>query len=130
MTAIIDIEAELIPRAQARFPTAVVRDELDNNLLKELPTIQFEQIPGGSDDGLRLGRMLVDMNVYAASRAAAFDLARQVHHWLTGEIRGSASGTAVIGRADCIALPAIRPYENLALRRVGGTYQIYSHPVS
>jgi hypothetical protein len=130
MTAIIDVEGELIPRGQVRFPQAVVRDELDNNLGNELPTIQFEQIPGGGDDGAKLARMLIDMNVYAATRADAFTLAREVHDWITRELRGSTSPTAVIGRTGCLALPAIRPYENTALRRVGGTYEIYCHPVS
>lgn len=130
MTAIIDIEAELIPRAQSRFPGAVVRDELDNHLADELPTIQFEQIPAGEDDGVKLARMLVDMNVYAPTRAEAFTLARQVHDWITRDVRGSVSATAVIGRTGCLTLPAVRPYENVALRRVGGTYSIFCHPAS
>jgi hypothetical protein len=128
VTTIVDIEAELIPRGQARFPDAVVRDELDNNLLNELPTIQIEQIPAGGDDGAKLARMLIDMNVYAATRADAFALARQVHAWITGELRGSTTATLVIGRTGCLSLPAVRPYENTALRRVGGTYEIFCHP--
>lgn len=128
MTAIIDIEAELIPRAQELWPGAVVRDELDNSLLGELPTIQVEQIPAGSDDGIRLARFLVDVNVYAATRGDAFTLAREVHAWITGALRGSTSPTAVIGRTGCLALPAVRPYENTGLRRVGGTYEIFCHP--
>ena len=128
MTAIIDIEAELIPRAQELWPDAVVRDELDNNLLSELPTIQFEQVPAGSDDGIKLARFLVDMNVYAAARADAFTQAREDHDWITGALRGSTSPTSVIGRTGCLALPAVRPYENTGLRRVGGTYEIFCHP--
>jgi hypothetical protein len=130
VTALIDIELELITRATARFPDAVVRDELDNNLLNELPTIQIEQIPAGGDDGLKLSRMLVDINVYAATRADAIALAKDVHDWLTSELRGSASGTAVIGRTGALALPAVRPYENVGLRRVGATYEVFCHPVS
>ncbi|MFF4791823.1 hypothetical protein ACFY2M_19140 [Streptomyces sp. NPDC001276] len=130
MTALIDIELELITRATSRFPQAVVRDELDNKLLNELPTIQVQQVPGGGYDGLRLARFLVDIDVYAATRAAAIDLARGVHDWATRELRGSASATAVIGRVAALSLPAPRPYENTALRRVGATYEIYCHPVS
>jgi hypothetical protein len=130
VTALADIELELITRATMRFPDAVVRDELDNNLLNELPTIQIEQIPAGGDDGLKLSRMLVDINVYAATRADAIALAKDVHGWLTSELRGSASDTAVIGRTGALALPAVRPYENVGLRRVGATYEIFCHPVS
>lgn len=130
MTALVDIEAVLIGAATQRFPAAVVRDELDNNLLAELPTIQVEQIPGGGDDGLRLARALVDINVYADSRAAAFALALQVHAWLTGELRGAATEAVVFGRIAAVTLPAVRPYENTGLRRVGGTYEFFFHPVS
>lgn len=130
MTALLDIEAELIGRATPVWSAAVVRDELDNNLLNELPTIQFEQIPGGSEDGLRLARVLVDMNIYASTRGEAFDLAIEVHNWLTRTVRGSTGATAVIGRVGCLTLPAARPYENVGLRRVGGTYEIFFHPVS
>ncbi|MFE9432314.1 hypothetical protein ACFYNA_15150 [Streptomyces sp. NPDC006640] len=130
MTALVDIELELITRGTARFPEAVVRDELDNRLLGELPTIQIEQIPGGGDDGLRLARLIVDINVYAATRPDAIALAREVHDWVTGELRGSSGDSIVIGRTGCLSLPAIRPYENVSLRRVGATYELFCHPVS
>ena len=129
MTALVDIELELITRGTARFPDAVVRDELDNNLLNELPTIQIRQTPGGGDDGLRLARMLIDIDVYHETRAAAIALALQVHAWVTGELRGSTSAAVVIARTGALALPAERPYDNTALRRVGGTYEIFCHPV-
>ncbi|MER7053490.1 hypothetical protein [Streptomyces sp. NPDC000351] len=130
MTVLVDIELELITRATARFAQAVVRDELDNNLLNELPTIQINQIPAGDDDGIRLARMLVDIDVYHRTRADAITLAREVHFWVTGELRGSSSSSLVIGRTGALTLPAIRPYENTALRRVGATYAIFCHPVS
>ncbi|MGW2048535.1 phage tail termination protein [Streptomyces sp. NPDC001858] len=130
MTAIVDIELELITRGTARFPDAVVRDEVDNDLGEELPTIQITQIPGGGDDGIRLARMIVDIDVYAADRAAAITLMRDVHAWVTGELRGSSTADLVIGRTGCLSLPAIRPYTNTALRRAGGTYEIFCHPVS
>lgn len=130
MTALVDIELELITRATAKFPDAVVRDELDNTLLNELPTIQIQQVPGGDDDGFRLARMFVDIDVYAATREDAISLARDVHAWVTGELPGSSSSSIVFGRAGALALPAPRDYENTALRRVGATYAIFCHPVS
>ncbi|WPO70199.1 hypothetical protein [Streptomyces sp. KN37] len=129
MSVPVDLELELIGRAAARWPDAVVRDELDNRLLEELPTIQIE-MAGGDDDGFRLDRYVVDVNVYAASRGAALALAGEVHLWILHEVRGSTSETAVIGRSATISRPAVRPYENTALRRVGATYQIFCHPVS
>jgi hypothetical protein len=129
VTALVDIELVLIGLGTPRFPAAVVRDELDNRLLEELPTIQVQQVPAGSEDGLRLARMLVDIDVYHRTRAEAIALAGDVHTWVTRELRGSASASAVIGRTAALALPAARPYENTALRRVGATYEIYCHPV-
>jgi hypothetical protein len=130
VTALVDIELELITRATARFPDAVVRDELDNNLLNELPTIRFQQVPAGSDDGFRLARFLVDMDVFGETRSAAITWSRSVHAWLTGDLPGSSGDTVVFGRVAALTLPGPRDYENVALRRVGGTYEIFCHPVS
>jgi hypothetical protein len=126
----VDIELELIGWLQARLGgDAVVRDELDNDLLEELPTVQVEVV-GGDDDGFRLDRALVDVDVYAATRAAAISLAATVHGLLLEQLRGSATSAAVFGSVRGVTRPTVRPYENTALRRVGATYQIHSHPVS
>ncbi|MGW7597205.1 phage tail termination protein [Streptomyces antimycoticus] len=124
----VDIELELIGWTQARVD-AVVRDELDNNLLTELPTVQIEAV-GGDDDGFRLDRALVDVNVYAATRAEAIALAATVRGLYLTQLRGSTTANAAFGMVRALTRPAVRPYENTALRRVGATYEIYSHPVS
>ncbi|MER5312675.1 hypothetical protein ABT034_33435 [Streptomyces sp. NPDC002773] len=125
-----DIELELIGWLQARLGSeVVVRDETDNNLQNELPTVQVEGV-GGDDDGIRLDRFLVDLNVFAATRADALTLAGQIKALLLHQLRGSATVTAVFGRVRTVSLPAARPYENTALRRVGATYEIFCHPVS
>lgn len=126
----VDVEAELIGWLQARLgPEVVVRDEVDNNLLHELPTVQVERI-GGGDDGLRLDRALVDVDVYAATRGDATTLAATVRGLLLATLRGSATGAAVFGRVDTVSAPIARPHQNTALRRVGATYQLHVHPVS
>lgn len=125
----VDVELELITWTQARVASGVVvRDELDNNLLNELPTVQIEGV-GGSDDGFRLDRVLVDVNVYAATRAAAVALAATVHALYLTELRGSATDTAVFGMISTITRPTARPYENVALRRVGATYEVFCRPL-
>lgn len=126
----VDVEVELIGWTQTRLgPAVVVRDELDNNLLNELPTVQIEVV-GGDDDGFRLDRPLVDVNVYAATRGAALELARAVRRLYLTELRGSRTEHAVVGLVRTVSRPAARPYENTALRRAGATYQIHLHPVS
>ena len=127
----VDVELALIAWLQAKTGSGtVVRDELDNNLVNELPTVQVERLPAGDDDGYRLDRALVDINVYAATRAAAIALSGQIRGWLLTELAGTKTTAAVFGGVTTISAPAVRPYENLGLRRVGATYQIYSHPVS
>lgn len=126
----VDVELLLIGWLRNRLGNdVVVRDELDNRLLEELPTVQVTVV-GGGDDGFRLDRALFDVDVYAATRADAIALAAEIHGALLGELRGATTSTAVVGRLDTVSRPVARPYENTGLRRVGATYQIYSHPVS
>lgn len=127
----VDVEVLLVAWLSAELDGGVtVRVELDNNLTAELPTVQVERVPGGDDDGFRLDRALVDVNVYAATRAAATALAAQVRGLLLTRLRGASLDTAVIGRVATIAAPGWRPYENATLRRVGATYEVFLHPVS
>jgi hypothetical protein len=126
----VDVELEVMVRLRAFLGNeAVVRDELDNDLLNELPTVQV-QVSGGDDDGIRLDRAFVDIDVYHRTRADAIELAARIRGWVLMQLRGSATATAVFGRTGTISRPAVRPYENTALRRVGATYEIYCHPVS
>ncbi|MFJ3839473.1 hypothetical protein ACIPY6_28755 [Streptomyces sp. NPDC090054] len=127
----VDVELLVIQWLQGELGDGpVVRDELDNNLMAELPTVQVQRIPAGQDDGYRLDQALVDIDVYASTRGAAVALATQIRGLLLGRLPGSATGGAVVGRVATVTAPGVRPYENVGLRRVGATYEIYSHPVS
>jgi len=127
----VDVELLVIQWLQSQLGSGfVVRDELDNNLLAELPTVQVERIPAGDDDGFRVDRALVDIDVYAATRGTAVAMAAQIRGLVLGSLPGSITGGAVVGRVATVTAPGVRPYENTGLRRVGATYEIYSHPVS
>lgn len=126
----VDIEVDLIAWLMTLVPDGTtVRDEVDNNLAAELPTVQVQRV-GGGDDGIRLDRALVDIDVYAATRGQAADLSGQIRGWLLTHLRGSASAAAVYGMVRTVSAPAWRPYENTGLRRSGATYEIFFHPVS
>lgn len=126
----VDVELEVMLALRAFLGAGVVvRDELDNDLADELPTVQV-QVAGGDDDGLRLDRTFVDIDVYHSTRADAIALAAMIRGWVLTQLRGSVTATAVFGRTGTISRPAVRPYENTSLRRVGATYEIYCHPVS
>jgi len=127
----VDVELLVIQWLRSQLGSGVVvRDELDNNLLNELPTVQVERLPAGDDDGYRLDRALVDIDVYAATRGSAIALAIQIRGLLLGSLKGSTAGGAVVSKVKTEAAPGARPYENTGLRRIGATYEIYSHPVS
>lgn len=125
-----DVEVLLIGWLQQHLGAGVVvRDELDNELGNELPTVQVQRV-GGSDDGFRLDRALVDVDVYAATRGEATTLAAVVRGLLLTVLAGSATATGVVGAVRTLSAPAARPYENTALRRIGATYEMNVRPVS
>lgn len=126
----VDAEVEVIGWLTTRVPDGtVVRNELDNSLLSELPTVQVQRV-AGDDDGHRLDRALIDIDVYAANRSAAATLAATIRGLLLTQLRGSATENAVFGMIRTVSAPSWRPYEDLNLRRYGATYEIYFHPVS
>jgi hypothetical protein len=122
-------DVEVVVIAGLRGHGVDARAELDNNLLGELPVVQVTRV-GGDDDGLRLDRALIDVDAYAATRAAAAAMSGLVRGYLLDELRGSATDTAVIGRIRTVSAPSWRPYENTGLRRNGATYEVFFHPVS
>ncbi|MFD9276933.1 hypothetical protein ACFWD7_06520 [Streptomyces mirabilis] len=130
MTAVgsVDVEAELIGWLDTVLDARVLTD-LPADLGSVLPVVQVQRV-GGYDDGFRLDRALVDIDVYAATREAASALMAQTRSKLLTELRGVATDTAVFTVARTIAAPAWRPYENPALRRFGASFEIYCHPVS
>lgn len=122
-------EAVLVAALGTLLTGALVTTELGNDLLNELPVVQVQRA-GGDDDGFRLDRPLVDVDVYAASRLDAAAMSEQIRAYILRVLRGSTTAGAVIGRTGTVSAPSPRPYENTGLRRNGATYEIYLHPVS
>lgn len=129
MAAWVNVEAVLVAFLGDVLGGPVVTTELGNDLLEDLPVVQVQRV-GGDDDGLRLDRALVDVDVYAPGRGQAADLSEQIRAALLHTLRGSTTATATVGRVATVSAPAWRPYENTSLRRCGATYEIYLHPVS
>jgi hypothetical protein len=124
----VDVEAELVAWLTDRLDVRTLTD-LPANLGEVLPIVQIQRA-GGDDDGIRLDRAFIDIDVYAATRQAASTLMSQARSLLLGELRGSTTTVAVFTSARTITAPAWRPYENPDLRRFGASFEIYSHPVS
>ncbi|MFD7705715.1 hypothetical protein [Streptomyces sp. NPDC059786] len=124
----MDVEAELVAWLKAQLAVRVLTD-LPADLNAVLPVVQVQRI-GGSDDGFRLDRALVDVDVYAATRPAASDLMALTRTRLLAGLRGTTTNAAVFSAARTITAPAWRDYENTSLRRFGATFEIFCHPVS
>lgn len=120
-----DIEVELVTRLSSVLGVRVLTD-LPASLDQILPVVQVQRI-GGSDDGFRLDRALIDVDVYAATRGGASLLARQAHSALVVGMRGLATSAAVFGRVSTVSAASWRPYENPNLRRFGATYELFVH---
>lgn len=123
-----DIEIELVAWLNSQLDVRHVT-ELPANLADVLPVNQLQRV-GGDDDGFRLDRALVDVDTYAASREDASELARQTRDELVLRLRGVKTAATVFAGVSTVSAPSWRPYENVALRRMGATYEIYFHPVS
>lgn len=124
----VDVEAELVAWLTNRLDERTLTD-LPANLGDALPVVQIRRA-GGGDDGIRLDRAFVDIDVYAASRQAASTLMSQTRSLLLTELRGTVTTAAVFTSARTISAPTWRPYENPGLRRFGATFEIFCHPVS
>lgn len=121
-----DIEIELVTYLADLLAGVRLCTELPANLVDVLPLVQVQRV-GGDDDGARLDRALVDVDVFAATRQDAFSLSRTVHDALIVQLRGTMTAGAVFGRVATVSAPAWRPYENTGGRRIGGTYELFFH---
>lgn len=124
----VDVEAELVAWLTDRLDERTLTD-LPANLTDVLPVVQIQRA-GGDDDGIRLDRAFVDVDVYAASRQAASQLMSRTRSLLLTELRGVVTAAAVFTSARTIGAPGWRPYENPGLRRFGASFEIFCHPVS
>ena len=113
---------------------AYLNDVLDERVLTDLPSNLDQILPvvrvtkvSGSDDGFKLDRPVVDLDVFAKDRAAAFSLARRVQALLLFELPTVTCPGGVVTAVTTIVGPRWLPDPNTALRRVGATYQVFAH---
>lgn len=118
-----------------RYPTRRVLTETPGDMDGEPEVIQVGRY-GGADRVLTLDVADVDVDVYAASWAAADALAHAVWVALRTALPGSTLTTptgyapadsAVVARVQTISAPAQRPVSNPALRRAGAAYRLTLH---
>lgn len=114
-----DVERLLVAFLPGQLGGVRVLTELPANLADVLPVVAVLRL-GGTDASVAFDVATVDVDVYAASRAAASALAEQVRRAL----RFALPHTAGVRHVQTLSAPAWRPYDNTALRRFGATYQL------
>lgn len=108
---------------QARYPTARVVTELPADLVGSLPVIQVVGI-GGRHEGhawngspADFASPNVDLDIFAATRSDARDLAMQIHKDLLTVLPGQTVNGAGVLEVVSILSPLWTPYDNTNVRR-------------
>lgn len=124
----IDVEAVLVTWLAGNLGVRCVT-ELPANLQDVLPVVRVVRV-GGTDRVPSLDRAVVDVDFYDADRPAAILLARRGHAALRFELPGSRVAGGVVSMVGTVSAPSWRPYDDTALRRFGGSYEITLHSQS
>lgn len=123
-----DVEVLLVDYLNTQTGRRTLTD-LPADLEEILPVEQVTGGPGG-DDGFRLDAATVDVDSWAADRAAAAANAEQIRGLLL-DLRGqrltSGPTTGVITGVVTLTRPHWVPDPNPGLRRYTASYQIYAH---
>lgn len=112
-----------------RFAPVRCATQLPNDLGPvSLPFIQCRATGAGSDGGfVTITNDLIDVDIYAVNEEAAAALAGQVRFDLSVRAPGTTLDRSTITRCVTVAAPAVRPYINTSLVRVGATYALGLH---
>ncbi|KDN73916.1 hypothetical protein DF19_41700 [Streptomyces olindensis] len=119
-----DVEQATAVWLRSRHAGVRVANELPADLEKKLPLVRVQVTPGGGEDGTT-GVTLLDVETFAATRTAMWDLARKVHTSMLA-LAGQYVGALVIDSVSTDSRPAPVDYGNPALRRAVATYRLTS----
>lgn len=119
-----DLEQAAALWLRGRHAGVRVVNELPASLETKLPLVQLQVTPGGGEDGTT-GVTLLDVETFAGTRTAMWDLARTVHTSMLA-LAGQHVGGLVIDSVSSDARPAPLDYGNPALRRAVATYRLTS----
>lgn len=99
--------------------------ELPADLASSAPVVQVVRIGGPhDDDDPRTQIPTVSLDYFAATRAAAADLAEAADAAMRA-LPGRTLSGAHMGKVRTLTGPSWRPWEDTALRRLGATYQVW-----
>ena len=119
-----DVEQAVAVWLRGRHTGVRVANELPTELEKKLPLVQVQVTPGGGEEGTT-GVTLLDVETFAGTRTAMWDLARAVHTSMLA-LAGQRAGGLVVDSVSTDSRPAHVDYGNPALRRAVATYRLTS----
>lgn len=93
-----------------------------------LPVVFVERISGADLDP-RLDRPVVDIDVYAAARVQAQDIAETIRTELRFNLPGATVGGAVFTRVRTVVGPRVLPHANPRVSRYSANYELLLHHV-
>ncbi|MEU9199018.1 hypothetical protein [Streptomyces sp. NPDC048332] len=118
-----DIELAVMTGLRPHLPGVRVADELPDQLETRLP-LDWVQVAGGADDQVT-DTATVDVHSFAATRAAAWDLAERTRTAMHALAATHNPGQkVVIDDVTTAERPVLVPYGNPALRRAVATYTV------
>lgn len=120
------IESMLVGWSTAQFPDADSCTETDDDLVEQLPVIQWFLVDGVAGV-ITMDTARMDYDVFHATRTQAEQLAGLVRAAILYKLPGYISGSFVVTDVDEISRPGWRPYGNKKLSRYGGTVDVTTH---
>lgn len=124
-----DIEILLVAYLKAQTGKRVVTDlPASDKLAAALPLYRVTRV-AGEDRDYKLDHPIVDVDTYAADRAAASLLARQAHDFLCNHLsyEDSVQPTGVVTAVSTVVGPRWLPDTNPNLRRFQASYEVSLH---
>lgn len=119
------VEALLISFLKTELAVRCLTD-LPADLAEVAPVVQVVRIGGPSDDNNpNLLAATVSIDCFAADRGAVTVLSQQVDDALRKTLPGLTTGGATVGLIRTLTGPSWRPWDDVAVRRFGATYQIW-----
>lgn len=105
-----------------------VRFALDtpSDLAGVVPLVQVQTVGGPSSDNYPgLIAATVSVDCFEADYSAASELAWTVDNGFRTALPGAAFGGVVFSKVRTLTIPGRRPWDDVAVRRYGATYQVW-----
>jgi hypothetical protein len=123
--AFVDVELMLTTYIRTRQGCTAAVD-VPANLVAAVPVAVVRRI-AGADTILTLDQAVVDVDVYAADRAAARLLSDQIRSDFRLHLSGYVFGGGVVAKVETSSGPVWVPYDNTNVRRYTATYRVTVH---